>query len=65
MEKESIVDNNGIGTTGLGMSSLGETGSSLYYDGRLRRRQGSSKGSPACFCIESSILLCQCCILFF
>ena len=64
-KKRSIVDDNGIGITGLKMSGLRETSSSLHYDGRPQRRQGSSKGSPTYFCVKSFILLCQRCILFF
>lgn len=64
-EKRTIIDDNRIRTTGLGMSSLGEIGSSLRHNGRLQHRQGSFKGLPTCFYIKSSILLCQCCILFF
>ena len=64
-EKGSIVDDNGVGTTGLGISGLGETDSSLRCDGCLGRRQSSSKGLPACFYVESSIFLCRHCILFF
>ena len=65
MKKRSIVDNNGVGTSGLRMSDLGETGLSLRYDGRPRHRQSSFKDSLARFCVESSILLCQYYILFF
>lgn len=56
-EKGVIVDDNGVGTIGLGISGLGETGLSLRCDGRPQRHRGSSKGSPACFYIKSSILL--------
>lgn len=36
-EKGSIVDNDGVGSTGLEMSDLGGISSSLRHEGRLRR----------------------------
>ena len=38
MEKESTVDDDDVESTGLGRSGLGGIGSSLYREGRPRRR---------------------------
>ena len=56
-EKGSTIDNNHIGSTSLEMSNLEGIGSSLRCEGHLPRCGGTSKGSPACFCVKSSILL--------
>lgn len=65
IEKRSTIDNDDIRSTGLEISDLGKTGSSFYYDGHLQRYQGISKSLSAYFCIKSSILLWQHCIIFF
>ena len=64
-EKGLTVDNDGVRSTGLGRSGLGGIGSNLRREGRSQRRWDTSKGSPARFCVESSILLWRCGILFF
>lgn len=65
MKKGSTVDNNSVRFTGLGKSSLEKIGSSLHYERHSRYCWGTSKGSSACFWIESSILLWWHCIMFF
>ena len=65
MKKRSTVDDNGIEINWLRISGLRKTGLSLRCNGRLRRRRSFFKSLPAHFCIKSSILLCQRCIVFF
>lgn len=63
-EKRSIVDNN-VRSTSLWMSSLGEISLNLRHEEYLQYRQGTSKSFPACYYVDSFILLWQFCILFF
>ena len=65
IEKRSIIDTNGVETTGLEMSGLGETSSSLHYNRRPQCCWDSSNSLFAYFWVDSSILLCWHCILFF
>lgn len=54
---KSGLRKSGLGENGFEKSNLEGTNSILHYDGRLQRHAGNFKGSPACFCLQSSMIV--------